>query len=60
MEISKRVVNHKLRVVYYLIVYTVLLVQFPNKKVVGLPLSTKPGSATGTDRGFLAVPMVKY
>ena len=37
MEILKRVVNNKLRVVYYLIVYTVLLVQFPKKQFVGLP-----------------------
>ena len=35
METLKRVVNNKLRMVYYLIVYTVLLIQFPNKKFVG-------------------------
>ena len=33
MKILKRVVNNKLRMVYYLIVYTVLLVQFPKKHV---------------------------
>ena len=37
MEILKRVVNNKLLMVYYLIVYTVLLVQFPKKKFVGPP-----------------------
>ena len=34
--------------VYYLIVHTVLLVQFPKKN---LPPSTKPGSATGSING---------
>ena len=38
MEILKRVVNNKLRMVYYLIVYTVLLVQFP-KQNVGPPIN---------------------
>ena len=33
----KRVVNNKLRMVYYLIVYTVLLVQFPKKKICWPP-----------------------
>ena len=39
MEILKRVVNNKLRMVYYLIVYTVLLVQFPKTKFVGPPIN---------------------
>ena len=39
MEILKRVVNNKLRMVYYLIVYTVLLVQFPKKKLLAPPIN---------------------
>ena len=39
MEILKRVVNNKLRMVYYLIVYTVLLVQFPKIKFVAPPIN---------------------
>ena len=33
MEILKMVINNKLRMVYFLIVYTVLLVQFPETKL---------------------------
>ena len=40
------VVNNELQMVYYLTVYTVLLVRFPKKKFVGPPHPTKPGSAT--------------
>ena len=39
MEILNRVVNNKLRMVYYLIVYTVLLVQFPKKKCLAPPIN---------------------
>ena len=39
MEILKSVVNNKLRMVYYLIVYTVLLVQFPKKKMLVPPIN---------------------
>ena len=37
MDILKRVVNNKLRMVYYLIVYTVMLVQFLEKKMLASP-----------------------
>ena len=39
MEILKRVENNKLRMVYYLIVYTVLLVQFPKKNCWPPPIN---------------------
>ena len=35
MEILKRVVNNKLQMVYYLVFYTVLLVQFCTKDFLG-------------------------
>ena len=37
MEILKRVVNYKLRMVYFLIVYIVLLIQFPEQNLFAPP-----------------------